>query len=510
MSDAAARIRRWREEPVTFVVDNFGVEPDAWQVDALSALGGAPNPRRMLAMKACTGPGKSAVLSWIGWHRLACFAAPGEHPKGAALSATADNLRDNLWPELAKWQARSPFLSSAFKWTKQRIYALDHPETWFLAARSFAQDADEEAIGNALSGLHGQFPFVLLDETGGMPVAVGKKAQQIFTGNPTDALIAQAGNPTDMAGLLYDSCTTFAHLWRIITITADPDDPKRTPRVSIEHAREMIATYGRENPWVMATILGQFPASALNKLLGPQEVAEAMRRQPRDADWRRLARILGVDVARFGLDASVVAKRAGPVIMPLQDRRNLSSIPGAGWVASQFNGFFDDGTPGRADQIFVDETGGYGAGWIDQLRTMNYPVTGVVFSGAADDPRFYNKRAEMYWRLAEAIKSGGLCLPNDPLLAAELVAPRYWFHKDRMQLEDKEQIKATLGRSPDRADAVALTFAFTVWPGPREHEVPAGGAAPPIGAGALDSAVRQSYASPVTAGVPGGVYNPME
>src|SRR3546814_4756459 len=90
---------------------------------------------------------KSAVLAWVGWHRLACFAATGEHPKGAALSITADNLKDNLWSELAKWQARSQFLASVFTWTKEKIYANEHPETWFLSARSFAKDAHPEAIG---------------------------------------------------------------------------------------------------------------------------------------------------------------------------------------------------------------------------------------------------------------------------------------------------------------------------------------------------------------------------
>jgi hypothetical protein len=136
---AAAGIRRWREDPVAFVRDNFGVEPDEWQRDALAFLGGkTAKPNRKLCMKACTGPGKSAVLAWIGWHRLACFASKGEHPKGAALSITADNLKDNLWAELSKWQARSAFLTAAFTWTKERIYANDHPETWFLSARSFA------------------------------------------------------------------------------------------------------------------------------------------------------------------------------------------------------------------------------------------------------------------------------------------------------------------------------------------------------------------------------------
>lgn len=467
---AAGAIRKWREDPVAFVRDNFKVDPDPWQVDVLRGIGGPANPRRMLAMKACTGPGKSATLAWVGWHRLACFAAPGEHPKGAALSVTGDNLKDNLWAELSKWQNRSEFLTAAFEWTKERIYARDHPETWFLSARAYAKDANAEAIGRALSGLHSQFPFVLLDETGDMPLAVGKAAQQIFTGDPMDALIAQAGNPTSTTGLLYESCSSGRNLWDVVTITSDPDDPKRTPRVSVDHARAMIQQYGRDNPWVMATILGLFPPGGLNQLLGPDDVERAMNRAPTDDSWRALARIVGVDVARFGADESVKARRAGQMVFPLEAGRGMDSLQGAGWTALHLRDFYGDMSNLRAEACFIDDTGGWGAGWIDQLRALHYSVTGVAFSGAADDPRYFNKRTEMHFRLAEAIKQGGLCLPKDDQLARELIAPTYYFQGDKMRLEEKEQIRKRLGYSPDRADALALTYAYNVAPGDRMVE----------------------------------------
>lgn len=458
---AQERIRQWRADPVLFVVDNFGVEPDEWQRDALAVLGGGTNPKRKLCMKACTGPGKSATLAWAGWHRLSCFAAKGEHPKGAALSITADNLKDNLWAELSKWQSRSRFLMSAFTWTKEKIYANDHPETWFLSARSFAKDANAEAIGRALSGLHSQFPFVLLDETGEMPVSVGKAAMQIFTGLPTDAALIQAGNPTSTSGLLYDSCATAAGAWDVITITADPDDPKRTPRVSVEHAREMIATYGRDNPWVMATILGLFPPSGFNSLLGIEDVQAAMNRHYTEDDYGFAARILGVDVAREGDDASVIFPRQGLVAFKPTIMRNVKSIEGAGAVALKKQQW-------QSDAEFIDNTGGFGGGWIDQLGLLGHSPIGVHFAGAASDPRYANKRAEIWFKMAEWVKGGG-ALPNIPGLAAELTTPTYAFKGDKLLIEPKEDIKARLGRSPDLADALALTFTANVAPGPRDE-----------------------------------------
>lgn len=452
VEDAQARIRLWRTDPVQFVRDNFGVEPDEWQKDALALVGGAPKANRRLCMKACTGPGKSAVLAWIGWHRLSCFAAKGEHPKGVALSITADNLKDNLWAELAKWRARSAFLEAAFTWTKERIYATEHPETWFLSARSFAKDADVEAIGRTVSGLHSQFPFVLLDETGEMPAAIGKAAQQIFTGMPVDALIAQAGNPTSSVGLLYESCGS--SLWDTVTITADPEDPKRTPRVGIEHAREMIAEHGRDNPWIMATILGLFPPTGFTSMLGIEDIERAMARTYRQDEYGSAPVALGVDVARQGDDESVISRRQGLMSFQMEAMR----IPDIMLVSARVSQAKDDH---RADAVFVDETGGYGAGVVDDLRRRQYDVIGVQFGGKPNDPRYYDKRSEMLFVLCEWVKNNGALHP-DPRLKKELMALRYVYQGDKFRVVPKDILKKELGWSPDRADALALTFAFPV------------------------------------------------
>ena len=486
MKDAGTVIQRWRHDPVSFVVDNFKVTPDEWQRDALRALGGERNPRRRLVMKACTGPGKSATLAWAGWHRLTCFAAPGEHPKGAALSITQDNLRDNLWAEMSRWQGESEFLTAAFQWTKERIYARDHPETWFLAARAFAKDANAEAIGRALSGLHAKFPFILLDETGDMPLAVGRAAQQIFTGDPLDAAIVQAGNPTSTSGLLYASVNGG---WPTITITADPEDPKRTPRVSVEHAQEMIDTYGRDDPWVMATILGLFPPAGFNQLLSVEEVEAAMSRTHRLEDYSFASRVLGVDVAREGDDRSVIFPRQGLQAFEPKVLRNANSIHGAAVVNQKWSDW-------DAEGVFIDNTGGFGSGWIDQLQVLHRSPVGIHFAGKAMDERYANIRAEMWWKMAEWVKAGG-ALPRIPELIGELTTPTYTFQRDRLIIEPKEKVKERLGRSPDYADALALTFAYPVHAN-RPHT-------DRFGRVSLESAVASSYGS----GAPGEPYNPL-
>lgn len=453
---AKSKIRAWREYPVQFAHENFGVELDEWQIDTLNALGGGKNPSRRVCMRACTGPGKSALLAIAGWHRLACFASKGEHPKGAALSITKDNLKDNLWAELSKWQNRSQFLMNAFTWTKEQIYANDHSETWFMSARSFARDADAEAIGRALSGLHSQYPFILLDEIGDMPSAVGRAAEQIFTGSPQDAAIIAAGNPTSTDGLLYLICTRLRGQWQLVTITADPDDPKRTPRVSKELAAEQIKEHGRDNPWIMATILGQFPPAGFNSLVGIDDMEAAMSRHYDISAYGHAAKILGCDVAREGDDRSVIVKRQGVVAFEPAIFRNAKSNVLAGHLAREWQEW-------QADGAIVDGTGGYGGGVLDALTQMGRHAMDCQFAGKAFNPKFANKRAEICFSFAEWIKAGG-ALPYNPDLIREATSITYTFKGDQLLIAPKTEIKKKLGQSPDLWDAYAVTFAFPIMP----------------------------------------------
>lgn len=456
MTPAQKKIKGWRENPVQFVYDNFKVDPDPWQRQALEHLGGpAFKPRRRVGMKACTGPGKSAVLAWAGWHRLLCFCEQGEHPKGVAISGEGrDNLRDNLWAELSKWQARSELLKRCFKWTAERITAVEHPETWFLSARGYPKSAKAEEIGSALAGTHSRFPFALLDEIGRMPVVVGQKASQLFTGGVKDALIMAAGNPTSVDGLLYHIAEKERELWNLITITADPDDKNRTPRVDIEHAREQIRLHGRENPWVMSTILGLFPPGSINALFSVDEVEKAQKVHIHETLYQFVEKRIGVDVALYGDDRTVFVPRQGLavfspeiVVMRTQEPEKISAK------------LIDLKLAIESDREFIDDTGGWGSGVISHYKLAGYHPVRVQAAGAATDPRFYNKRAEMWFRMREHVRSGG-ALPNLPEAVAEFTTTEYTMKDGKMLLIPKDMVKKKLLRSPDIADATAQTFAL--------------------------------------------------
>lgn len=453
MSQAAGveTLRRWYEQPAAMVRELFGVVPDPWQDKALGAFRHSPR----LALKACKGPGKTATLAWMGWN----FLLTRPHPMCGATSISGDNLKANLWTELARWRNRSPLLQAQFEMTKTEIFHREHQKTWKMEARTWAKDADAGQIGNALAGIHAKYVLWLGDESGDYPDAIMPTMEGIFAGEPIEAHVVQAGNPLKLSGPLYRACTSASNLWRVIEITGDPDDPERSSRISIEHAREQIEQYGRDNPWVLVNIFGKFPPSSLNALIGPDEMAAAMRRSYALGEIEQSARVLGIDVARFGDDASVIFPRQGLVAFPPQVLRNVNGVQGAGAAARKWSDW-------DADACFIDDTGGYGATWIDGLTQLNRNPIGVHFSGRPNNARYHNKRAEMYFETVEWIKRGGQ-LPPCPELTQALTQTTYTFKGDKLLIEDKDQIKQRLGFSPDHADALALTFAQPVMPRPR-------------------------------------------
>lgn len=454
---AVERIRTWRAQPAQMVRDLFRIEPDRWQLEALEAFASNDPKKKRIALAACAGPGKSAVEAWCGINFIVCYADKDQHPNGACVSITGENLKNGLWKEFAVWRGRSDLLQKAFEMTSERFFSREHPATWFISARSFAKTADIEAQGRTLSGLHAPYMLYLLDETGDMPPAVLRAAEQGL-GNCRWGKIIQAGNTTSQTGCLYLAASSQRHLWHLINITADPDEPNRTPRVDPEWAREQIELHGRENSWVMAFILGKFPPGGINTLLSPDELNASLGRGIKADDYQYVQKRLGIDVARFGDDRTVIFPRQGlrafaPVVM----RHNRGHEIAARVALAK--------TRWQSEMEFIDNSGGWGAGTIDACLLGGIMLIPVDNSAPADDPRYFNRRSENYFRAAEWVKRGGALPAGLTDVVREATAATYYFDKGKFRVVEKAQMKKLMnGVSPDLWDALVNTFTFPDMP----------------------------------------------
>lgn len=442
-------MKLWRAKPIIFVEDVFDVKYDTWQEDYVNLY---MNHSRVAAV-ASKGPGKTFTLATIGWHFFIC-----RHlPKMAALSITKDHLKSNLWAELRRLRAMSELIKRTVTDGESRLTRIGHEGYSFIDARSFPKSADEGQQASSLAGLHADNVAFLIDEAGMIPDAVINTADAaLSTGNEGDkcAKLLITANPEKPSGVVYRAYMGHSKQdWAVLTISGDPDDPKRAKRVDKTWAEEMIAQYGREDPWVMINVLGKYPKVGVDTLLSDIEVREAQMREVEDKNISNSQMRLGLDVARGGVDRSSFAKRKGLKAYPIEVIGSDVNGPGlAGMVA---NIHMND----RVERVFVDNTGGFGSSVLDSLDQMPHiDVTPIHYNSKAQDKRYFNKRTEMWMRMRDWVQKGG-CLPKDPILAEELCSVKFFLRGGKIRLEEKEQVKARLGRSPDRADALAQTFA---------------------------------------------------
>lgn len=203
-----------------------------------------------------------------------------------------------------------------------------------------------------------------------------------------------------------------------------------------------------------------FSQAAENDLFSTDLLDKAFARTLKEEDIPDDEPLIGGgDIARYGDDSTVLFRRKGYMAYANPNQwKGLNTME----VADKFIAALE-GPSDKLDMLFCD-VGGLGAGVIDRVQQMGYyNISEVAFQGKAqDNARYENIRAEMYFKLKEWLERGG-ALPEVPGLREELHKVQYKFSKHgRLMLTPKEEIKEKLGRSPDTADALALTFARPV------------------------------------------------
>lgn len=431
---------RYESDPVLFVREVFGIEPDAWQREVLEAYGD-PLCRR-ISIRSAHGVGKTAVVAWCASHHVLT-----RFPQKTAVTApSSPQLFDAFYAEVLHWVRQLPDALRSLVVEKSDRMELKHaPESSFLTCRTSRQDQPE-----ALQGIHAEHVLLIVDEASGVPEQVFEAAAGSMSGhNATTILI---GNPVRTTGLFFDTHHRIASEWKRFHISAFD-----SPRVSDEFVKEMASRYGEDSNVYRVRVLGEFPLVDDDVAI-PFELVEAA--QQREVSTNPDAPVVwGVDVARFGGDRSALCKRrANRVMEPVRFWRDLDLMKLTGVIKNEFDQCqFAD----KPAEILVDVIG-IGAGVVDRLRELNLPVRGInVSESPALKDRYANLRAELWFLAKEWLHARDCALPDDDhVLARELVSSKYFYASSgKLQIESKADMKKRGIPSPDAADAFCLTFA---------------------------------------------------
>jgi len=447
------RIPLYQKDPVLYAREVLKFEPDDWQCIALMDL--AENPK--VSIKSGQGVGKTGIeavaLLWF----LTCF----PYPRIVATAPTKQQLHDVLWSEAAKWQERSPLLKAILKWTKTYIYMYGREKRWFATARTATKPEN-------MQGFHEDNMLFIVDEASGIAEPIMEAILGTLSGKNNKLLMC--GNPTKINGSFYDSHTSDRALYKCHTVSAV--DSKRTSKENIE---SLVKKYGWESNVVRVRVRGEFPNQEDDVFIALSIIEQCGSRIHELNENNLLPHIiLGVDVARFGNDETVIYRNARGKLKIVAKRRGQDLMATVGDIVVQYRKILKE-FPDYKGRIYVniDDTG-LGGGVTDRLREVKreqklhrlfvVPVNAAErietdTKAGKDAAEHYNNLTTHMWAVVrELLENKEIEIDDDAETVAQLSSRKYFMASNgKLQLESKEDMKKRGLDSPDRADALALS-----------------------------------------------------
>lgn len=430
--------------------------PRAWQTEMLDTIGQhlrkTPHEPLKISVASGHGIGKSALIGWIiAWALSTC-----DDCRVVVTAGSGAQLQTKTIPEVSKW-FRSAINAHWWDVRANSIRSLSkgHGDTWRADYLTWSEDNPQ-----AFAGLHNQGKriVVVYDEASAIAAPIWDTTAGALTDQDTEIIFIAFGNPTQNTGRFRECFGSAAHRW--ITRQIDSRTVDGTNKAEIS---KWVEDYGEDSDFVRVKVRGEFPRSGSSQFVGSDLVAAC--RKYKAQGHERMPKIMAVDVARFGDDQTVLALRQGRKASFLATYRGLDNMQ----VAAHVVEFIGDHAP---DAVVIDGDG-LGAGVVDRVKQLGFGRKLTEFHGghaAHDGSAYYNRRAEIWGAMRDALKAG-MEIPDLPEIEADICGPQYGFSaKQQVQLEKKEDMKRRGLGSPDLGDALAMTFAVKVATPQRKSE----------------------------------------
>lgn len=463
-SDPSIQIVDWNKDPrfkpyqERFFTD-YG--PDLWACQFLDQLGdqiaargfdgrNAVDPIQFATVSG-HGIGKSVICAWL----VKFIMDTRPFARVTVTATTSDQLRARTWAEVAKWHNMS-LSKDWFDFNAGRgsmsMRHKQHPEEWFTQAVTCKEENSEAFAGQHAVNSTSAYIF---DEASGVP----SKIFEVRKGGLTDGepMVFDFGNGTRKSGEFFEECAGQLRD-QFIVRSIDSRDVQITNKKMLA---QWVQHYGEDSDFCRVRVRGMFPSASSLQFIPTDIVENAMRRPP-IAD-RHAPMILGVDVARHGDNDSVIFPRVGNDARTYRYKKynGLDGPQLASKIVETINEYTEIGLPPAA--IFIDETG-VGFSVLDHLHYLGYHAVGINFGTKPTNPKVYRYRGDEMWgRMRDAIRQN-LCLPNTNEVRRDLTQREYGYtiEGNKLHLERKADMEKRGLKSPDIADALALTYADEV------------------------------------------------
>ncbi len=439
-------IMYYADNIIDYVKEVIGATPDDIQGDILLS---AQNNMKT-AVRSGHGIGKSALEAWaIKW-----FMYSRPFPKIPCTAPTQHQLKDILWAELSKWN-RQAADQHLFQWTAETFKHKAHPEEWFAVART-------ASTPDALQGFHADHILYVIDEASGVRDEIFQPVLGALTSDNSKLLMC--GNPTRVSGFFFDAFNKNRAIFHTFKV-----DGRNSPRVSKMFIQSIIDMFGEDSDVFRVRVAGDFPKAEPDSFIPLDWVEKALAKSTATLQSRVQRLDIGVDVARFGDDESVIAsvidKRKQ---LPSEMYYHNDTMRLTGRLVQKVERNIN-----LAREIHVKiDCDGLGVGVYDRFREVirekrwrNVYVYEGHFGGEGgklkegDPVEFENSTGLMWGTVRERLRTEKIELWNDQEQTAQLSNRKYRVNSGgKIVLERKEEMKKRGLKSPDRADALVLAM----------------------------------------------------
>lgn len=396
------------------------------------------------------GIGKSALLSIV----ILWFLFVHNDAQVACTAPSADQMYDVLWKEIKKWIDRlPPAIAALYTWESSHIRIKQSPQTWFARAKTSSKENTE-----ALAGIHADWVLLAADEASGIEEPIFETMEGALTSGNT--LVFLISNGTRSIGYFRDTHAKDASRWQTYSFSS-----LESPRVDQKYVENITAKYGTDSTQYAIRVLGQFPDEGIMDDRGYVQLFNDadLHIIPYNHDWHPVGRIQGaLDASGEGQDKTewAVRDRTTAAIVAEEDTSTPSSMAlKSVTIVEKF----------RIDPIdFTIDAFGKGHPVAQEIALATAkeqrpwrvtPInTGDPCPQARDAELYVNMRAMLYHKMMLWCRAGGE-LMDSPRLREELLSIRFRRTQNgRIQIMDKVSMKKLGFPSPDKADAISMTF----------------------------------------------------